>query len=328
MRRRLRIGVGLGVGLFFAWLTFRDVAWSDIVEAVASLPVAQVGLGIGCLAAAYAVRIWRWQRMLRIFSPRVRYAQAAGPFVASFAINNLVPLRAGDVARVFAFEAEIGVAPSRVAATLVMERLLDLLALLVFLMIGLSQLTIVAPTVRDVAISAMGAGVVVLLAVMLMPRRIYSLLVWMYRDRGFGGLPLVRVALRFGMRLMIALRRLSTPSHLGFLSLLSLVSWALEGGVFYAVAAQDLARPADASLALATSTLMTLVPGTPGHVGTFDFGARLGYSSLGMDPASATAAALMAHALVWLPITLAGGVWLALRGLSGRRTATVSRSST
>ena len=59
---------------------------------------------------------------------------------------------------------------------------------------------------------------------------------------------------------------------------------------------------------------MTMVPGTPGHVGTFDFGAKLGYVSLGMTPETATVAAIIVHAMIWLPITAAGGFWLLAQG--------------
>ena len=48
----------------------------------------------------------------------------------------------------------------------------------------------------------------------------------------------------------------------------------------------------------------------PGHIGTFHFGARLAFETFGAGAVAAAAAALMVHALLWIPFTLAGGVWL------------------
>lgn len=327
MTGRLRVVLGAAIGLFFVWLTLRDVVWQDLLAAFGRLHATQILLALLCISAAYAVRVYRWTVMLRVFSPGVRYGQAAGPFLASFAINNLVPLRAGDIARTFAFERRIGVAPSRVAATLIMERLWDLLALLVFLALGLSALEVIDPVLRDMAVATVAGCALALLIVLFSPRHIYRILVWLHRDLRLGRIGLVARVLKFGRSLMISLRQLSGPRLSGAMAGLSLLSWLLEGGVFLALALQNLANPIGAWFALATSTLMTMVPGTPGHVGTFDFGAKLGYVALGMEPEAATVAAIVVHAMIWLPITAAGGLWLLAQGRHRKLVATVPDTS-
>lgn len=321
-RGTLRFAAGLVLALIFAWLTLRGVPMEDLRAAFAEIAPWQLALGCACLAAGYAVRIRRWQVMLRCFAPRVGYAACSGPFVASFAINNLVPLRAGDIMRTFAFEGQIGVAPSRVAATLIMERLLDLLTLLVFLAVALALLGGVDPRLRDVAVGALGLGIVALGLVLLAPLTVYRLLYTLYRRRAVRRARLLRRVLRFAMTMLISLPRLSRPILFARLVVLSLVSWAFEAAVFAAAALHAAIVPAGALSALSASTLMTLVPGTPGHLGTFDFGAKLGYLAAGLAEPAATAAALFAHALVWLPITIAGGLWLLTRAGLGRRMAT------
>jgi len=323
MNGRVRIVLGTAIGLFFAWLTLRDVVWQDLLAAFERLQASQIMLALLCISAAYAVRVYRWTVMLRVFSPGVRYGQAAGPFLASFAINNLVPLRAGDIARTFAFERRLEVAPSRVAATLIMERLWDLLALLVFLALGLGALEVIEPVLRDMAVAAVSGCALALLIVLFSPRYIYQILVWLHRDLRLGRIGLVARVLKFGRSLMISLRQLSGPGVSATMAGLSLLSWLLEGGVFFVLALRDLANPLGAWFALATSTLMTMVPGTPGHVGTFDFGAKLGYVALGMTPEAATVAAIVVHAMIWLPVTAAGGLWLMAQGRRRKLVATL-----
>lgn len=314
MKRPLRIALGLAVGLAFVWATLRGTSWAELWAGVAALRLEQALLAAGFIMLAYAVRIRRWQILLRAFALRTGYRQAAGPFLASFALNNLLPLRVGDIARTFAFRDRLGVAPSRVAATLIVERLWDLMALLVFLALGLAQLAILDPMLRDLAVTAMAAGAAALLVVLAAPGRIRRLLIGLHRGTGLGRIGSVAKGLRFGMRLTGALGRLSTPGRIASVGGLSLLGWALEGGVFLAVVLRDLPEILGAWLALATATLMTLLPGTPGHLGTFHFGARLGYAASGVEVGAATVAAVLAHALIWLPVTLAGGCGCWLRG--------------
>jgi glycosyltransferase 2 family protein len=65
-------------------------------------------------------------------------------------------------------------------------------------------------------------------------------------------------------------------------------------------------------LSLAAATLATLLPSSPGYVGTFDYFATLGLTAYRSPAAGATAFALLTHLVLWLPITLAGLLTLLL----------------
>ena len=67
-------------------------------------------------------------------------------------------------------------------------------------------------------------------------------------------------------------------------------------------------------LALSCATLSTVVPGLPGHVGTFDWSAAWSARAYAVDPAHAVAFALCAHAALWC---LSTGCACALAGLAG-----------
>ena len=209
MKDRIRVVLGAVVGLFFAWLTLRDVVWHDLLAAFGRLQGHRFCWRFCAFPQPIAVRIYRWTFMLRVFSPHVRYGQAAGPFLAGFAINNLVPLRAGDIARAFAFQHRLGVSPSRVTATLIMERLWDLLALLVFLALGLSVVDVIDPVLRDMAVMTVAGCVFALLVVLFSPQHIYRVLVRLHRNRRLGRIGPVARVLKFGRSLMISLRQLS-----------------------------------------------------------------------------------------------------------------------
>jgi hypothetical protein len=55
------------------------------------------------------------------------------------------------------------------------------------------------------------------------------------------------------------------------------------------------------------------LPGTPGHIGTFDYFATEAMQWLGNGVSASLAFALLIHAVLWLPVTVAGGFWLWVR---------------
>ena len=65
-------------------------------------------------------------------------------------------------------------------------------------------------------------------------------------------------------------------------------------------------------LAMSVATLGTLIPSSPGHIGTFDFFALEAVIAYGAQRDLAAAFALLVHVILWLPITLAGGLYILL----------------
>jgi uncharacterized membrane protein YbhN (UPF0104 family) len=89
-------------------------------------------------------------------------------------------------------------------------------------------------------------------------------------------------------------------------------AWFLELGVFVLVGS---ALNGELLLsggfgAGALGTLATLIPGAPGHVGTFDFFAAEGFRQGGLDAKNAVAAAVLCHIAIIVPVTLYGSIQL------------------
>ena len=67
---------------------------------------------------------------------------------------------------------------------------------------------------------------------------------------------------------------------------------------------------AAAWLALPVGTLATLLPSTPGYIGTFDYFAIAAAEAGGNSTTASTAFAVLVHAYFYIPATLIGGVCL------------------
>src|SRR5207244_9302082 len=63
-----------------------------------------------------------WTRMMR--STGARFRVCARVLMTSLAANNILPLRIGDIMRVFTYAGNLGAAPSVILSTVILEKLL------------------------------------------------------------------------------------------------------------------------------------------------------------------------------------------------------------
>ncbi len=337
--RRLRLVFGLAVAVGFVWLLAHELEGDALERAFAGLSVASVLLALAFIAAAHGLRILRWWWMLRALEPGLPLVACARPFLASMAVNNVLPLRAGDALRVVGFRRQLRSPAMRVLGTLAIERALDVVFLAAIFFACLLALPQGALPQGFVVAAAWLAALAVaaLLAAMLFPplaRRLFQRLCrhlegypWLAR-RGWP-----QALARQGDHLLAALAVMRSPAATLALSGLSAAVWACEGMAFVVLAA--VLQPGGAALApwlaLAAGTLATAVPGAPGHIGTFDWFAAQGFAVWGASQETAAALALTVHAL-WLPPTLVGLAcywlpWLPSRGGGGPQSAKMGRRS-
>lgn len=313
-RRWLRIALGWAVALVFITLAFRRVSLGDVVSAVRGAHLVPLLLALVALAAGFFVRITRWWWMLRALEPGLPLRACVRPFLVSIAINNTVPLRVGDVVRAVGFRSTLRSSAMGVAGTLVVERLLDVVVLLALLFAGLFALGhSVVP--RPFLIAGGVVGVVAgagLLSLILMPTLIRRTATWVI-DR----VPLLsdgaraRV-LRLAEQFFDALLVVRPAGRALSLVAATVVAWGLEGCAYAGVAwsLQVDGSPFAPWFALATGTLATMIPSSPGYVGTFDYFAVQGLTAFGANHVVALSFALLVHLLLWLPVTVVGALFL------------------
>ena len=313
--RIVKFAIGLGVSLAFIWLVVRDLDLRAFSAAMADASLLWIAIATAFFFAGYACRVQRWRLMLCDSNPAIGFWKSAVPLFASVAANNVLPFRAGDALRAIAFSRWLGVGTSRVLATLLVERLLDLLSLLAFAALLLSLLA------QDLegAWAALGIGGNLLAAIAIV------VLVVLLRPRLFSGPAhfIAQVARRYSAgigdrldgivtQIFDTLAEQARGARMVRLMLWSACAWTLEGGIFYATARAlpAVTEMAGAILAFPVATLATLLPSTPGYVGTFDFFAIQMAELAGNPPAAAAAFAVLVHIILWLAATVTGGICL------------------
>jgi glycosyltransferase 2 family protein len=297
------------------WLIIRQLDVNELMKLFASANLQALLAAVLAFAVGYACRIARWQVMLKRDNPKIAWLDCAGPLLGSFAANNILPFRAGDVMRTFAFSKQLGANSSTVLATLFVERLLDLLMVLLLLGGALVYFGLDANRFAGIGTAALISLALLILIVLCFPRLFMPLANLISRM-------ITRFIPRLGEKLghwiQNALETLNHLSGAGIMSNLigwSLAAWLAEGGVFLysATALSALPTPIASWLALPVGTLATLIPSTPGYVGTFDYFIVRAMTALNNPTTVATAYALLVHIVLWLPPTVAGGLYLLLK---------------
>ncbi|TMV10039.1 flippase-like domain-containing protein [Ruegeria sediminis] len=312
-RKGFQVAFGLVLSCAFIWLILRSIPAGDLLSALATVRADMVAAGVGFFILGYTCRIVRWQLMLRIDNPALPFHRAGVPFMISIAANNVLPLRAGDVMRAFAFSRWLSVPSSGVLATLVSERLLDLLSLLLFLALALAYLGLSA----DSAAALLGVGSAGLFALAVMVALVFGFPQVFQPVVMFFVLRIAALAGNAGERLTRAmenlfrtLQKVTRSGRTLALIAMSVLAWSAEAIVFYcaALAVPAITEPQAAWLAMPVGTLSTLLPSSPGYLGTFHYFVIEATKLVGNAPAAAAAFAVLVHLILWVTATLIGGI--------------------
>lgn len=321
--RRLLIGAALGVGLLL--LFFRGLDWHALGQAFRSADPTYLAGVVVATVLTYLARAWRWGYLLRPL--------AQVPLLRLFSITNvgfatgLVVPRAGEVVRPYLVARHHGLQTSAAFASIILERLFDLITVLALFASYLYLLPTPAAqrsgslgTALQAGGALAGAGALAALALLLWLtfRRDAALALF---DRVFGLLPariagaLSRALHSFTLGLGV-LR--ASPGHLAAMGAQSVLVWLLIAlGLYWNNRAFGLDLPYhSAFLMLGFLTVGVAVP-TPGMVGGFHASYKIALTQVfGVPEATAVAAALSSHALSNLPVLVLGLVFLGREGLS------------
>ena len=318
VKNTFKLFLSISIAIAFVLLIFNKINFDEVIEASAKLKWLWIFSSLFMFGLGYSFRIQRWRIMLQVDNPGVKWINCAGPFVASFAINNLLPFRLGDLARSFAFNKKLGVNSGGVLATLLVERLFDLLMVLLFLLGSLYLFSINTQYVFGVGIIALASLVILILFILNFPNLFFPICNYCCK---LISIPFPRIGgilMRFVSNIFKVLDRLSKGRMMIILTFWSLVIWTAEGCVFWFVAMglPSISKSTAAWMALPVGTLATLIPSTPGYLGTFDYFVIQTMQSLGNDIASSAAFTFIVHALLWLPTTIIGGLYIAVNTIS------------
>src|SRR5947209_5827236 len=130
-RRAVQAAILLAIGALLLYGIVRTVHPDQVGAAIRRASLGWVILGALSSIGFIALRSLRWQLMLATSGDRVRLTDAAAVTGAGFAVNSVSPFKLGEFLRIGLIAERTGVGIGEAGATVVLERILDVLALLV-----------------------------------------------------------------------------------------------------------------------------------------------------------------------------------------------------
>jgi len=309
----------LAVSVAFLALVFWSIDFDEFLEAFAEANYLWLIPAVIIYFLAFTLRAWRWQSLLAHLGG-VTLGRSYFVATIGYAANNVLPLRLGEFVRAYLLRRNPGLDMTASLATIAVERILDGLTLLLWLGIGLlffasmwtlsPLLTLAAQVAAVVFISA---GVAVILAVLFPDAalRVANTVTQPLPDRYAARLMSIAESLLQGFAALKDARKIP------FWFVVSNAVWAGEALVYILVAvAMDVDTPIVVLfVAVAASNLATAVPSSSGGIGPFELLAKETLVRAGVGAGLATAYAIVIHATLWVPVTIAGAILLILEGV-------------
>ncbi len=300
----------IAVTLVFSYIALRDINLSLAWRALRAsdywwLAAALVAFGLGNLARAL-----RWHSLFAR-GRRPPLGAVANAMMVGYLYNNILPARAGEAARVVVLTQRSSTPPVEIVGTVVLERLYDVLAILVIFFATEPWLPHVswfgAAAIAAIVLALLIAAAAIVLAV--------------YGDRPLRLLlrPLQRLSLFSGERLEKTIDELihglSGLRH-PWLALEAFV-WTVAAWLLTALCAYLVTLSFHLHLPFACGVLVAvaiglgmILPSPPAAVGVFEGAALIALDAYGVPHSSALPYAVVLHLVNFVPFVLVGAVLL------------------
>jgi uncharacterized protein (TIRG00374 family) len=235
--------------------------------------------------------------------------------------NNIYPARIGELLRAYLLKRnqQLDYAPS--LATILVERIFDGLVMLSFILTALLFVDFDEPLLEGIikVTAPLFFGALIIFTLLALKpsltRRLYTALI-----NKFAPDALQEKILDLADRFMGGLAALANPQLLALTWVASLASWTVEASTYWIVlqAFDFHVSFWVLMLVLGIANLTTVLPSTPGYIGTFHGAVVLTLVAFDVPRADAGPYAIVMHMVLWLPITLAGAFLLWRQGMSWR----------
>jgi glycosyltransferase 2 family protein len=301
----IKLFIGISSSCFFLWLFINRINIGELFSLASDVKPLWIIASLLIYFAEYFLRISRWKTMLNSYNMNITWMNCASPLLLSYGVNALLPFRAGDALRCFSHSSRLGVTSSALMVSILIERLLDLFVVVNATLFSLLITNFNAPgyIVRSTSLFFFISCLIVTFFVLVGPfdssRKLTSIILVRF-DRFAISDYIARISEHF--RTLVSFRLMIKVFSF------TLLIWVLEATLFLflALSLPSLNQPLSALLAFPLGTLSTLIPSSPGYIGTFDFFVAEMMHWYGNDIFSSSAYAVIVHFIILAPMVIIG----------------------
>lgn len=316
MRRTIVLIASLAISVFFLWLALRGVPLDDVVARIREASVPWLIVSILTIIAALWARAVRWRGLLGYQMPILRSFYV---MCVAFLLNQL-PLRAGEVARSL-LATRSGVPIVTAATSIVVERLLDTVLVVLLVAFAVSRVPSAPVAVSQVAVLFGIASVAAFATLILLarhPERADRLL-----ENLENRIPLLA---RFHARHLLdhaldGLKPLTAWNSAAHAIGWTVIAWAISCATFFALEMALNVHNVDLFLldllAVSLAAFSIAIPVSVASIGPFEGAVRLAGEAMGtVTPDMATSLGFLYHGIIILTYAGVGALSLLSLGVS------------
>jgi len=302
---RLMIAISIALAALFLYLAIRNLDWQIFFTTLKNAQYAYLPIVFLWGSTSYLMRALRL-RVLLTSEKRLPISNVFWANMAGYLGNNILPARAGELVRAAYLARQNNISASFALAVGLVERLIDLIALIVLGSLALSSAGIVSPIFQNALKGVAVLGLTGLVAIFVLPRLGKLAGQWIM------ALPALKEAHKIkldhflqqflsGLKSLHSLKRAAL--FIGFTGLV----WLMDA-LGIVVLSYILKIPLllqQAFVLLAALGLSSAIPSTPGYVGVYQFVAVATLAPFEISQADALAYILISQILGYLVV----GFW-------------------
>ncbi len=305
---KFKVIIGIVISFVFVVLAFRDVNFQEMLEALTGANYLWLLPAFMFMLLSHFLRAYRWRYFLEPMKAGVKFSPMFSALMIGYAANNIFPLRLGEFLRAYAIGKSQKISKSSSFATIIVERLIDILALLLLLAstIMFYPLPEVIKSSGYVIFAITAAVIVFMIFLMERTESTIRLLEKLLPA------PIFTKVQRIVRSFLRGFQALRNDEHYLVVAVFSILVWLLYAATVYSsFFAFDLPRDYDLNVAASLVVLVTvsigiMIPSSPGFVGTYHWFCMQSLALYGVPHSKALSFAIISHALNTLPFTVIG----------------------
>ena len=322
-----RGALGLALSAAALWWTLRGIHFGSVLGHIRRADPLLLALSTAAATAIFPLRARRWRPILHSVAPDLPLAPLWRSTAIGMMVSNVVPARAGELARAYALTRETPrVRFSAAFASVAVDRVFDAAVVLLLMFAAMLDPQFVGgsviagqPASRVISGGAVFAGSV--LAVLYVMARFPEAVVRAYETLARRLSPTLERRGGEVLRTFVSgLGVLRRPALFAEVLWWTLLHWLLNAIAFWlCFRAVGVDAPFMAALFLqGLIAIGVALPSAPGFFGVFEFFAKAGLTLYGVPDDVAVAWAISFHFLSFIPITVIGAWYFARLGLRMR----------
>ena len=284
---------GLFISLFFSYISFNQFNFENLLKLINEIKYLYIFIAVTLLIISVYIRALRWNLLFdkKIVSSKFLFdAELIGYFG-----NNILPLRLGELLRSSFVSKKYDLANSYVFGTIVLERFLDMMGLLlIILLFSIINFQLFSSFIFHYNYIYIYSLIPFVLLISFFKKNI------LFNSKNY--------FIIFLNNLIDGLSSLN-KKNISYTLVYTVIIWIIY---IFEVYLMQLSLNINLSLSecmflLILSTVALSIPSSPANVGTFEFSIIYGMTILGYNSYNSEFAVLL-HLLTFIPYTLIGGV--------------------